>query len=179
MTKGGHREGSGRKAFCEDAVSVHWRVSENAKAWLKAKAAEEGVSIGAVLDGLIRENESLKCGLKVAGNALSMPEVSAAIQNKISAKISDAVMKQDPLEQCMDRMSWEITKLHQCYECRLPARINGEIVRILNFNVQADNTRPNAYPEYRLSFETVPVYYKDKDVIDIDINILKSVRTNI
>lgn len=173
MASGGQRAGAGRKPSGPATVPVNWRVSENAKAWLKARAAEEGVSIGAVLDGLIRENESLKCGLKVAGNALSMPEVSAAIQNKISAKISDAVMKQGPLEQCMDRMSWEITKLHQCYECRLPARINGEIVRILNFNVQADNTRPNAYPEYRLSFETVPVYYEDKDVIDIDLDKLR------
>ena len=53
MNHGGARKGAGRKPSGPDTVPVNWRVSESAKKWMKEKAVEDGISIGAVLDDLI------------------------------------------------------------------------------------------------------------------------------
>lgn len=52
-TWGGKREGAGRKGFCENAVPVCWRVSEDSREWIMAQAKEQGVSIGAIIDELV------------------------------------------------------------------------------------------------------------------------------
>ena len=53
MSHGGARPGAGRKRSGPETVAVNWRVSEAAKSWMKRRAAENGISIGAVLDDLI------------------------------------------------------------------------------------------------------------------------------
>lgn len=53
MSRGGAREGAGRKGFCEKSVRVCWRVSERAKDWLERKAEEQNKPIGAVIDDLL------------------------------------------------------------------------------------------------------------------------------
>lgn len=54
---GGKREGAGRKPSGPETVAVNWRVSEVAKNWIKNKAVEGSVSIGAVIDDLIKSFE--------------------------------------------------------------------------------------------------------------------------
>lgn len=51
---GGRREGAGRKGFCEDAVPVCWRISREARNWIAEQARELGVSIGAIVDTLVK-----------------------------------------------------------------------------------------------------------------------------
>lgn len=53
MSRGGAREGAGRKGFCEKSVRVCWRVSERAREWLVGKAEEQNRPIGAVIDDLL------------------------------------------------------------------------------------------------------------------------------
>lgn len=52
-TWGGKREGAGRKGFCENSVPVCWRVSAEAREWIKTQAKEQGVPVGAIIDALI------------------------------------------------------------------------------------------------------------------------------
>lgn len=54
MNHGGARPGAGRKASAPDTIQVHWRVSERAKAWIISQAREQGVSVAAIVDGLIK-----------------------------------------------------------------------------------------------------------------------------
>ncbi len=54
MSRGGAREGAGRKHSGPDSVPVNWRVSASAKKWMKEQAMIQGVSIAAVLDMLIK-----------------------------------------------------------------------------------------------------------------------------
>lgn len=171
MKRGGCRDGAGRKAFCEDAVSVHWRVSENAKAWLKARAVEEGVSIGAVLDNLIRKDEAIEGAVRHAENAMSMANVAEKIQENLSQKIIDAVWKEESLQHDLVELSWEINKLNHCWESGRPARIKGKVVRITKFNVCRDSFDSGTPAQYRVSYETVPMTsYEEKDIIDIDVD---------
>lgn len=72
MASGGAREGSGRKPSGPDTVPVNWRVSESAKKWMKERAVEDGVSIGAVLDRLIQHYEAVNSAVKVANNAIDI-----------------------------------------------------------------------------------------------------------
>lgn len=62
MARGGKREGAGRKPSGPDTVAVNWRVSESAKNWIKNKAIEDNISIGAVVDELIIFFEN-KCSI--------------------------------------------------------------------------------------------------------------------
>lgn len=50
---GGRREGAGRKGFCEKSVPVCWRVSAEAREWIKTQAKEQGVPVGAIIDALV------------------------------------------------------------------------------------------------------------------------------
>ena len=52
-TWGGKREGAGRKGFCKKTVPVCWRVSEQAREWITQQAKEQGVPVGAIIDGLV------------------------------------------------------------------------------------------------------------------------------
>ena len=59
MASGGARLGAGRKRSGPDSIPVNWRVSESAKKWMKERAIEDGVSIGAVLDRLIQHYKAV------------------------------------------------------------------------------------------------------------------------
>lgn len=170
MTKGGYRKGSGRKAFCEDAVSVHWRVSENAKAWLKARAAEEGVSIGAVLDKLINHYEAVNSAVKIADNAINLGQMCAEIEKKISDKVLEKI-DEIPVTYMYPEAQMEIEKLRICARYRRPARINNKVVLIENFNVQPD---PYNIGKMNMSFDALPLdEYDEEYVLDIDVNKLR------
>lgn len=56
MTHGGAREGAGRKAVAPDEkrVTLGARVSPDTKRWIEAQALEQGVSIGRIVDELVR-----------------------------------------------------------------------------------------------------------------------------
>lgn len=58
-TWGGKREGAGRKGFCEKTVPVCWRISEDSREWIMAQAKEQGVSIGVIIDELVRSFTAL------------------------------------------------------------------------------------------------------------------------
>lgn len=77
MRHGGARPGAGRKPAGPATVPVNWRVSEHAKAWVKAKAAEDGVSIGAVLDELVKHYEAVNSAVKIANNAINVGQMCA------------------------------------------------------------------------------------------------------
>ena len=51
---GGKRKGAGRKGFCEKTVPVCWRISEQSRGWIMQQAQEQGVSIGVIIDELVR-----------------------------------------------------------------------------------------------------------------------------
>lgn len=53
-TWGGKRTGAGRKGFCENAVPVCWRISAESREWIMKQAQEQGVSIGAIIDQLVK-----------------------------------------------------------------------------------------------------------------------------
>ena len=62
MTHGGARPGAGRKQSGPDSIQVNWRVSENAKAWIVGQAKEQGVSVAAIVDELVKTFEEVSKG---------------------------------------------------------------------------------------------------------------------
>lgn len=54
MARGGYREKSGRKGFCENSVPVCWRVSRESADWIKGYAATKGITIGSAIDMLVK-----------------------------------------------------------------------------------------------------------------------------
>ena len=86
MAHGGARPGAGRKQSGPETVAVNWRVSEVAKSWIKQKAHEDGVSIGAVIDKLIQHYEAVNRAVKVANNAIDIAQMCAGIEKKIVEK---------------------------------------------------------------------------------------------
>jgi hypothetical protein len=59
MASGGKRPGAGRRQSGPDSIQVNWRVSENAKAWIIGQAKEQGVSVAAIVDELVKSFEEL------------------------------------------------------------------------------------------------------------------------
>jgi hypothetical protein len=59
MPRGGARPGAGRKAAIPGSnVEVNWRLSAEARDWIKAQAKEQGTSIAAIIEALIDTFES-------------------------------------------------------------------------------------------------------------------------
>lgn len=168
MTKGGYRKGSGRKAFCEDVVSVHWRVSESAQRWMKQKAVEDGVSIGAVLDKLIKHYEVVNFAVETTRVATDISHVLADWQQKINAKLTAEAFKPNQLPDNLYEFHIERMKLQRCYKLGLPAKINGRVVRVISFSEWYD---PHAKNELKISFEVVPMEgYDEREILEIDIS---------
>lgn len=166
MTKGGYREGSGRKAFCEDVVPVHWRVSEPAKSWMKQKAVEDGVSIGAVLDKLIKHYEAVNCAVEVANNAIDIASMCAGIEKKIIEKVLAEKINQPIAQYACPEAQAEMEKLRICAQFRRPARINNQVVRIVNYRVGIDSFDNG---KMNITFDTLPLTdYDEEYVLDID-----------
>lgn len=59
MAHGGARPGAGRRSSGPDSIQVNWRVSENAKAWIVGQAKEQGVSVAAIVDELVKTFEEV------------------------------------------------------------------------------------------------------------------------
>lgn len=53
MSRGGARDGAGRKAFCSKTTAIHWRLSVEARDWITEQAEQQGVPKGAIIDTLI------------------------------------------------------------------------------------------------------------------------------
>lgn len=62
MAHGGARQGAGRRQSGPDSIQVNWRVSENAKAWIIGQAKEQGVSVAAIVDELVKTFEEVSKG---------------------------------------------------------------------------------------------------------------------
>lgn len=62
MAHGGARPGAGRRQSGPDSIQVNWRVSENAKAWIIGQANEQGVSVAAIVDELVKTFEEVSKG---------------------------------------------------------------------------------------------------------------------
>lgn len=62
MASGGKRPGAGRRQSGPDSIQVNWRVSENAKAWIIRQAKEQGVSVAAIVDELVKTFEEVSKG---------------------------------------------------------------------------------------------------------------------
>lgn len=62
MAHGGARPGAGRRQSGPDSIQVNWRVSENAKAWIIRQAKEQGVSVAAIVDELVKTFEEVSKG---------------------------------------------------------------------------------------------------------------------
>ena len=62
MAHGGYRPGAGRRQSGPDSIQVTWRVSENAKAWIIGQAKEQGVSVAAIVDELVKTFEEVSKG---------------------------------------------------------------------------------------------------------------------
>lgn len=56
MGHGGARPGAGRKKM-SDTVPVCWRISSMANEWIRAKAETQGVTVGRIIDELVRTFE--------------------------------------------------------------------------------------------------------------------------
>lgn len=54
---GGKREGAGRKR--RNNVLVSWRISPESREWIMNQAQEQGVSIGVIIDELVRSFNAL------------------------------------------------------------------------------------------------------------------------
>lgn len=61
MSHGGARPGAGRKKMT-DAVPVCWRISRKANGWIRRQAKEQGVSVGAIVDELVKTFEEVSKG---------------------------------------------------------------------------------------------------------------------
>lgn len=157
--RGGSRPGAGRKSSGPETVPVNWRVSLSAKSWIKNKAFEERVSIGAILDRLIEHYDAVgldKCiGL-----------VAQQIQDKITAEV---LKPTKAISHRMDDYWRERTKLRRCCELGLPAKINGKVVRVRNFR---ECYNPYCHNSVELSYDAVPIEetYDEKDVIEINLS---------
>ena len=170
MRHGGARPGAGRKPAGPATVPVNWRVSEHAKAWVKAKAAEDGVSIGAVLDELVKHYEAVNSAVKIADNAINLGQMCAEIEKKISDKVLEKI-HEIPVTYMYPEAQMEIEKLRICATYRRPARINNKVVLIGNFNVQYD---PYNIGKMNMSFDALPLdEYDEEYVLDIDVNKLR------
>lgn len=53
MTRGGARQGAGRKPSSRKSVLVSWRISEASRAWIKETANAACITPGEVVDELI------------------------------------------------------------------------------------------------------------------------------
>ena len=56
-THGGARAGAGRKPAEQSSVAVNWRVSAEAKAWMRQRSKDLGESTATILDQLIQSFE--------------------------------------------------------------------------------------------------------------------------
>lgn len=166
MARGGVRNGAGRKPSSPDTVSVNWRVSESAKIWMKERAVESGVSIGAVLDKLIKHYDAVNSAVKVANNAIDIAQMCAGIEKKIIEKgLVDAINKPNTEYAYPDAQA-EIEKLMICAQFRRPARINNQVVQIFNYRVEVDSFDQG---KTNISFDTLPLTdYDEEYVLDID-----------
>lgn len=54
MSKGGVREGAGRKKMT-DTVPVCWRISRESNEWIRKQAEEQGVTIARIVDELVQK----------------------------------------------------------------------------------------------------------------------------
>ena len=54
MSKGGVREGAGRKKMT-DTVPVCWRISRESNEWIRRQAEEQGVTIARIVDELVKK----------------------------------------------------------------------------------------------------------------------------
>lgn len=171
MTKGGYREGSGRKAFCENITSVHWRVSESAKSWIKNKAVEDGVSIGVIIDELIKFFESKQCTVKVADNAIPMDQLCTKLQQDIIKRGLIEPMRAHAVTYASPEALMEIEKLRICYQFKRPARINNKVVQITDFAIE---TRSGSPSKISVSFEAFPIKNCFEELVfEIDVNKIK------
>ena len=60
----------------------------------------------------------------------------------------------------------EIEKLRICAQFRRPARINGKVVQIINYNVGVDSFKSG---KMNITFDTLPLTdYDEEYVLDID-----------
>lgn len=170
MAHGGSRPGAGRKPSGPETVAVNWRVSEFAKSWIKQKAAESGVSIGAVIDELILHYESASSAVKIADNAINIGQLCAKIENTISNKVFEKV-HDVPVTYMYPDAQMEVEKMRVCAQFRRPARINGRVVQITNFSVKPD---PYNIGKMNIFFDALPLDdYDEEYVLDIDIVKLK------
>lgn len=168
MGSGGKRDGAGRKPSGPDTVPVNWRVSESAKKWMKGKAVEDGVSIGAVLDKLIKHYEVVNFAAKTAIVATDISHALADWQQKINAKLTAEAFKPNQLPDNLYEFHIERMKLQRCYKLGLPAKINGKVVRVISFSEWYD---PYAKNELKISFEVVPMEgYDEREILEIDIS---------
>lgn len=62
MAHGGARPGAGRRQSGPDSIQVNWRVSQNAKMWIVGQAKEQGVSVAAIVDELVKTFEEVSKG---------------------------------------------------------------------------------------------------------------------
>ena len=162
MARGGVREGAGRKKMT-DTVPVCWRVSESAKKWMMERAVEDGVSIGAVLDRLIQHYEAVNSAVKV-----DIAQMCAGIEKKIVKKgLVDAINKPNSEYAYPDAQA-EIEKLRICAQFRRPARINNQVVQIINYRVGVDSFDQG---KMNIIFDTLPLDdYDEEYVLDIDVH---------
>ena len=58
-THGGARAGAGRKANPFKTIAVRWDIKPESKEWLKAQAKEQGVSVAAIVDELVKTFEEM------------------------------------------------------------------------------------------------------------------------
>jgi len=171
MASGGSREGAGRKPSGPDTVPVNWRVSELAKKWMKEKSVENGVSIGAVLDRLIQHYEAVNSAVKVANNAIDIAQMCAGIEKKIIEKGLVEAINKPNTEYAYPDAQAEIEKLRICAQFRRPARINNQVVRIVNYRVGVDSFDQG---KMNISFDTLPLDdYDEEYVLDIDVHKLR------
>ena len=157
--RGGSRPGAGRKSSGPETVPVNWRVSSSAKSWMKNKAFEERVSIGAILDRLVEHYDAV-------GLDKCVDIVAQQIQDRITAE----VLKPTKLiSDCMDDYWTERAKLKKCCDFGLPAKINGKVVRVLKFGEWYD---PYSRNSMQVSYDAVPMeeVYDEKDVIEINLS---------
>lgn len=61
MSKGGVREGAGRKKMT-DTVPVCWRISRESNEWIRKQAEEQGVTIAQIVDKLVKNFEEVVNG---------------------------------------------------------------------------------------------------------------------
>lgn len=92
---------------------------------------------------------------------------------KAQLKLTELTFMDSPLERCIDELKKKCSKLMECYNLHLPARINGIVVKIDKMDIvtKLDPTYQTWRSGFEFGWSPWTGEYDEANVIDIDLSV--------